>query len=47
VGAARLVGDTCQGCRLSLPTMDVARIRSLPPDALAQCENCEAVLVRS
>jgi uncharacterized protein len=47
VGAARLVGDTCQGCRLSLPAVDVARVRALPPDEVAQCEHCEAVLVRT
>jgi uncharacterized protein len=47
IGAARLVGDTCQGCRLSLPAVDVARLRALPPDEVGQCEHCEAVLIRS
>jgi uncharacterized protein len=47
IGAARLVGDTCQGCRLSLPAVDVARLRALPADEVGQCEHCEAVLVRS
>jgi uncharacterized protein len=47
IGAARLVGDTCQGCRLSLPAVDLARLRALPPDEVGQCEHCEAVLIRS
>lgn len=46
VGAARLMGDTCQGCRLSLPATEVDRIRHLPADELGRCDNCGAILVR-
>lgn len=46
-GAARLVGDTCQACHLSLPSTEVVRIRKLPPDELAFCENCGCILVPS
>jgi hypothetical protein len=46
VGAARLVGMNCQACHLSLPATEVDRIRHLPPDDLARCEHCGAILVR-
>jgi hypothetical protein len=45
-GAARLVGNTCQGCHLSIPATEVDRIRHLPPDAVARCDNCGCILVR-
>jgi predicted nucleic acid-binding Zn-ribbon protein len=46
VGAARLAGATCQACHLALPATEVDRIRHLPPDALARCDHCGAILVR-
>jgi uncharacterized protein len=46
VGAARLVGPTCQACHLALPATEVDRIRHLPPDAMARCDHCGAILVR-
>jgi predicted nucleic acid-binding Zn-ribbon protein len=46
VGAARLVGPTCQACHLALPATEVDRIRRLPPDAMARCDHCGAILVR-
>ena len=46
VGAAKLVGMNCQACHLALPATEVDRIRHLPPDALARCEHCGAILVR-
>jgi predicted nucleic acid-binding Zn-ribbon protein len=46
IGAARLVGMNCQACHLALPATEVDRIRHLPPDALARCEHCGAILVR-
>ena len=45
VGAARLVGDTCQGCRLSIPATEVDRIRRAVGDGPAYCDNCGAILV--
>lgn len=47
VGAARLVGGTCQGCHLALPAMEVDRIKRLAEDEVARCEQCGAILVRS
>lgn len=46
VGAARLVGDHCDGCHLTLPSVDVDHIRHLPPDELALCTQCDRILVR-
>jgi predicted nucleic acid-binding Zn-ribbon protein len=44
VGVARLVGDTCQGCRLSIPATEVDAIRrGVSGDA--RCDNCGAILV--
>lgn len=46
VGAARLVGDTCQGCHLSLPAIQLDHIKREPPDALVRCDQCGCILVR-
>jgi uncharacterized protein len=46
VGAARLVGNRCDGCHLELPSAEVDRIRHLPPDAVATCDQCGRILVR-
>lgn len=45
VGAARLIGNTCQGCRLSIPATEVDRIRRASGDGRAYCDNCGAILV--
>jgi predicted nucleic acid-binding Zn-ribbon protein len=48
VGVARLVGNTCQGCRLTIPATEVVRIRKAGPDGdVAHCDNCGAILVPS
>jgi predicted nucleic acid-binding Zn-ribbon protein len=48
VGVARLVGNSCQGCRLTIPSTEVARIRKAGPDGdVAHCDNCGAILVPS
>ena len=45
VGAARLVGDHCDGCHLVLPSMEVERIRHLPHEEFATCDQCGRILV--
>src|ERR1700736_130633 len=35
VGAARLVGDRCDGCHLTLSSVEIERIRRLPPGEIA------------
>jgi predicted nucleic acid-binding Zn-ribbon protein len=44
-GAARLVGDTCQGCHLSIPSTEVERIRRGPEGSVSYCDNCGCILV--
>ena len=46
VGAARLVGDTCSGCHLSLPSGEIERLRRAPPDTVCYCDNCQRILLR-
>jgi predicted nucleic acid-binding Zn-ribbon protein len=45
VGAARLVGHTCQGCHLTIPATEVDRIRRGTGDGIAHCDNCGCILV--
>jgi uncharacterized protein len=46
VGVARLVGNTCQGCRLTIPSTEVERIRKGETEGeVAHCDNCGAILV--
>ena len=45
VGAARLVGNRCDGCHLELSSVEVERIRSLPDGAVETCEQCGRILV--
>jgi predicted nucleic acid-binding Zn-ribbon protein len=45
VGAAALSGNTCQGCRVALSTVELASLRKLPADEVKRCENCRRILV--
>ena len=42
---ARLVGNNCNGCHLTLSAVAIDRIHALPPDAIATCEECGRILV--
>jgi uncharacterized protein len=46
-GAARLVGNHCDGCHLELPSVEVERVRRLPPGTVATCDQCGRILVRA
>ena len=46
VGAARLVGNQCTGCHLTLAATEVDRIRHLPEDDVVYCDNCGRILIR-
>ena len=46
IAIARLVGGSCGGCHLSLSAVDVDRIKKLPPEAPAHCEECGRLLAR-
>ncbi len=45
IGAAALVGNTCQGCRVSISPVELAAIRKLPSEEVKRCENCRRILV--
>jgi len=47
VGAARLVGDRCDGCHLTLPSVEVERIRGQPTDVIVSCPQCDRILVHA
>jgi uncharacterized protein len=47
VGAAALRRGRCEGCHLSLNTVDLNRIRAAAPDEVIRCEECRRILVRT
>ncbi len=47
VGAAALRRGRCEGCHLSLNTVDLNAIRSAAPDEVLRCEECRRILVRT
>ncbi len=47
VGAARLVGNHCDGCHLTLSSMELDRIRHLRDGEVFTCEQCSRILVPS
>jgi len=47
VGAAMLRRGQCQGCHLSLHTVDLNEIRAAAPDEVVRCEECRRILVRT
>jgi predicted nucleic acid-binding Zn-ribbon protein len=47
VGAAALRNGRCEGCHLSLNTVELGQIRAAPPDEVLRCEECRRILVRA
>jgi hypothetical protein len=47
VGAAALRRGQCQGCHLSLNTVDLNAIRAAADDDVLRCEECRRILVRT
>ena len=45
VGAARLIGNHCDGCHLTLSSVELDRIRHLVTDEIITCEQCSRILV--
>jgi uncharacterized protein len=45
VGAAALVGNICQGCRMALSPVELAAVRGSPPERVKRCESCRRILV--
>ena len=46
IAIARMVGGSCGGCHLGLSAVEVDRIKKLPPEAPAHCEECGRLLAR-
>jgi predicted nucleic acid-binding Zn-ribbon protein len=47
VAAAALHRGRCEGCHLSLNTVDLNRIRAADADEVLRCEECRRILVRT
>ncbi len=47
VGAAALRRGRCEGCHLTLNTVDLNAIRAAAPDEVVRCEECRRILVRT
>ena len=47
IGAAMLRNKRCEGCRMELTPVELARIKALPADEVVRCEECGAILVRT
>lgn len=45
IAVARLNGSSCGGCHLTLSAVEIDRIRKLPADEPATCEECGRMLV--
>jgi hypothetical protein len=46
IAAARLDGRRCGACRLEIDAAELSQIKAAPPDEVARCPECEAILVR-
>lgn len=46
-GAARLVGNRCDGCHLELSAVEVDKIHKLPRDMIVTCDQCGRILIRN
>jgi uncharacterized protein len=47
VGAAALRAGRCEGCHVTLSTVDLNQIRTSAPDEVIRCEECRRILVRT
>jgi predicted nucleic acid-binding Zn-ribbon protein len=47
VGAAILRRGRCEGCHVSLSTVDFNAVRTAAPDEVVRCEECRRILVRT
>jgi predicted nucleic acid-binding Zn-ribbon protein len=47
IGAGKLVGKRCMGCRMELNPSDLSRIAAADPNTVLRCEECGRILVRT
>lgn len=46
VGAAKLAGNQCLGCHLTMNAAELTRIKALADDEVVRCEECRRILIR-
>ena len=46
VGAAKLAGNQCTGCHLTMNAAELTRVKSLADDEVVRCEECRRILIR-
>lgn len=46
IGAARLVGNRCEGCHLEIPSAELEQVRRAEDTAIVTCPECGRILVR-
>jgi predicted nucleic acid-binding Zn-ribbon protein len=46
VGAALLLGNVCEGCRIEINAIELERIKNLDSEEVVRCEECRRILVR-
>lgn len=47
VGAALIHRGSCQGCHITIDAQELDQIRKLPAEAIARCDQCRRILVRT
>ena len=45
-GAAALVAGSCNGCNLSINSVELKRVAEIAEDEVVRCEECRCILVR-
>jgi len=46
IGAAKLVGNQCMGCHLTMNAAELTRVKALAQDEVVRCEECRRILIR-
>ena len=46
IGAAKLAGNQCTGCHLTMNAAELTRIKALADDEVVRCEECRRILIR-
>jgi hypothetical protein len=47
VGAALIHRGACQGCHITIDAQEIDQIRKMAADAIARCDQCRRILVRT
>jgi predicted nucleic acid-binding Zn-ribbon protein len=46
VGAAKMLGNQCTGCHLTMNAAELNRLKSVADDEVVRCEECRRILIR-